>query len=41
MNARQRALAGLANASRRPACIDDQRVNHGILAQALWIARTA
>ncbi len=30
MNPRQRALAGLANAPRRSACIDDQRVNHGV-----------
>jgi hypothetical protein len=30
MNARQRALTSLANATRRPACVDDQRVNHGI-----------
>jgi hypothetical protein len=29
MNARQRAFAGLANATRRPAGVDDQRVNHG------------
>ena len=29
MDARQGALAGLADAPRRPACIDDQRVNHG------------
>jgi hypothetical protein len=30
MDARQGALAGLADAPRRPACVDDQRVNHGI-----------
>ena len=30
MNPCERTLAGLANASRRPACIDDQRVNHGV-----------
>jgi hypothetical protein len=29
MNARECALARLANAARRPACVDDQRVNHG------------
>ena len=29
MDARQGALAGLADAPWRPACIDDQRVNHG------------
>ena len=28
MNAGQRTLAGLANASRRPACVDNQCVNH-------------
>ena len=32
VNARQRALAGLANAPRRPACVDDQRV-HGVSPQ--------
>ena len=30
MDARERALAGLANASRRSACVDNQRVNHGV-----------
>jgi hypothetical protein len=30
MNTGQRALARLANAPRRSACIDDQRVNHGV-----------
>ena len=30
MDARQGALAGLADAPRRPACVDDQRVNHGV-----------
>jgi hypothetical protein len=30
MDARKRALSGLANASRRPARIDDQCVNHGV-----------
>ena len=30
MNVGQRALAGLANASRRSACVDDQRVHHGV-----------
>jgi hypothetical protein len=29
MDTRQSALAGLADASRRPAGVDDQRVNHG------------
>ncbi len=35
MNAGQRALAGLANASRRSACVDDQRVNHGAFLRAV------
>jgi hypothetical protein len=30
MNARQGALAGLADTPWRPACVDDQRVNHGV-----------
>jgi hypothetical protein len=30
MNARECALACFANAARRPACVDDQRVNHGV-----------
>ena len=30
MNARQRALAGLADAARCPAGVDDQRVSHGV-----------
>ena len=30
MDTRQSALAGLADAPWRPACIDDQRVNHGV-----------
>ena len=30
MDARQGALAGLADAPRRSACVDDQRVNHGV-----------
>src|SRR5260221_13711986 len=30
MDACQCALAGLADAARRPACVDDQRVSHGV-----------
>jgi len=30
MDTRERALAGLANSARRSACIDDERVNHGV-----------
>jgi hypothetical protein len=30
MNACERALAGLADAARRPACVDDKRVNHHV-----------
>ena len=35
MDARQGALAGLADAPRRPACVDDQRVNHGVFLNVL------
>src|ERR1700738_2766187 len=41
MDPRQCALAGLANASRRPACIDDQRVNHGVFLGKCWLAAFA
>jgi hypothetical protein len=37
MNARQCALARLANAARRPACVDDQRVNHGAFLDICWL----
>ena len=30
MNVGQCAFSGLANASRRSACVDDQRVHHGV-----------
>jgi hypothetical protein len=36
MNAGQATLAGLADAPRRPACVDDQRVNHGVSLK-IWI----
>ncbi len=35
MNAGQRTFSDLANASRRSACIDDQRVNHGVFLMAI------
>jgi len=44
MNARQRALAALP-IPRRPACIDDQRVNHGVSLEdfvcSVWITKSA
>src|SRR5207253_2319693 len=36
MNACQRALAGLADPARCPACVDDQRVNHGVSFMGLF-----
>ena len=36
MDAGQGALAGLADAPRRPACINDQRVNHGVFPSIDW-----
>jgi hypothetical protein len=35
MDTRQGALAGLADAPRRPACINDQRVNHGFFLRSI------
>jgi hypothetical protein len=40
MNARQRTLAGLANATRRPASIDNQCVNHVATPNSLWPVAT-
>ena len=37
MNAGQRTFSDLANASRRSACIDDQRVNHGVFLWAIVV----
>ncbi|VIO77814.1 hypothetical protein CI41S_60700 [Bradyrhizobium ivorense] len=36
MDAGERALAGLADTARRPACIDNQRVSHGGFLSACW-----
>jgi hypothetical protein len=41
MNARERTLARLANAARRPACVDDQRVNHGAFLEVCWLTAFA